>query len=410
MDKNINITKLENGVTVVSERLAELDSYTLGFWFNTGSRDETETTNGISHFIEHNLFKGTKRRSAKKISDEIEKTGGYLNAFTTKEHTCYYGRGITGSENKMFSVLSDMIQNPVFSADELKKESGVILDELYDILDTPEEFIFDEFEKLLFGKNSLAMPIIGSEENIKKFTHRTVKKFFDENYFAENLLIVASGNIEHKDLLKYSAKYITREYGLRNSGKRKKPNRQKAKSKFIKHPINQYYAIIGTSGVGYTHRDYYKLRLLSVILGEGSSSRLFQTLREKSGIAYQINTFVNSYSDVSAFGVYFSTNIKNREKARELIIREFKKLITKGISKSELAKARKIFIGNTILSIESTSNRMSRMGNAMLAYGRVKPIEESVNAVEKITADEIISLAENLLSESRLFEVGVEPE
>ncbi len=408
--KKIEITENENGVIIITEELPEIKSYTLGFWFTTGSRDEDKSTNGISHFIEHTIFKGTFNRSAKMISDEIENTGGYLNAFTSKEHTCYYGRGIAGSQKKMFSVLADMVQNPAFKENELTKEKGIILDELYDILDTPEEFIFDNFDKMLFGNNPLGMPIIGIEENIRNFNHQIVNEYFQNRYFSEKLLIVASGNIKHSELLELASKHIVRKYSDNINRNRKKPNKLKPKTQFIKHPINQYYSIVGTSSIGYTHTDYYKLRLLSIILGEGSSSRLFQALREKSGIAYQINTFVNSYSDVSAFGVYFSTNIKNRNKAGEVIYKEFQKILENGIKEKELSKARKIFIGNTILSLENTSNRMNRIANSFLAYGKIKPLEKSIEEVEKITSDEVITFAKKILLKEKLFEIGIEPE
>jgi predicted Zn-dependent peptidase len=409
MNTNINITEYDNGVTTVCETLNELQSFTLGFWFNTGSRDETTETNGISHFIEHTLFKGTKKRSAKKISDEIEQTGGYLNAFTTKEHTCYYGRGIAGTTSKMFSVLSDMVQNPLFKEKELKKEGKVILDELYDILDTPEEFIFDEFEQLLFGSNPLAFPIIGEEDNIAKFNHELVSEYFMRKYFSGKLLIVASGNIDNNELTGLTHKFINKSYSHVGKPKRKKPRDQKPKTKIIEHPVNQFYSIIGSSSVGYSNPDYYTLRLLSIILGEGSSSRLFQSLREKSGIAYQINTFVNSYSDVSAFGTYFSTNRSNREKAKEIILEEFQKFIDKGVTERELEKARKIFIGNTILSIENTSSRMNRLANSYLLFKRIKPLEESINEISRITPSDILTLGEKILAPNSFSEVSVVP-
>ena len=409
MNTNINITKYENGVTTVCETLNELQSFTLGFWFNTGSRDETKETNGISHFIEHALFKGTKKRSAKKISDEIERTGGYLNAFTTKEHTCYYGRGIAGTTSKIFSVLSDMIQNPLFKEKELQKEGKVILDELYDIMDTPEEFIFDEFEQLIFGSNPLSFPIIGEEKNILRFDHNLVYEYFKENYFSDELLIVASGNIDNDELTHLTRKFLKKSYSNSDKHLRKKPRPQKPKSKIIKHPVNQFYSIIGSASVGYSNPDYYTLRLLSIILGEGSSSRLFQSLREKSGIAYQINTFVNSYSDVSAFGTYFSTNKSNRAKARKIIIDEYDKFLEKGVTESELEKARKIFIGNTILSIENTSSRMNRLANSYMLFNRIKPLEESIKEIAKITPSDIMRLGEKILAANTFTEVSVEP-
>jgi len=409
MNTNINITEYDNGVTTICETLNELQSFTLGFWFNTGSRDETKELNGISHFIEHTLFKGTKKRSAKKISDEIEQTGGYLNAFTTKEHTCYYGRGIAGTTAKMFSVLSDMVQNPLFKEKEIRKEGKVILDELYDILDTPEEFIFDEFEQLLFGSNPLSYPIIGEENNILKFNHDLISEYFMQKYFSGKLLIVASGHIDNDELTNLTRKYIKETYSSVNKPRRTKPRAQKPKTKIIKHPVNQFYSIIGSSSVGYNNRDYYTLRLLSIILGEGSSSRLFQALREKSGIAYQINTFVNSYSDISAFGTYFSTNKSNREKAKNIILDEFNKFIEKGVTERELEKARKIFIGNTILSIENTSSRMNRLANSYLLFKRIKPLEESINEIAKISPSDISRLGKKILLPNSFTEVSVIP-
>ncbi|MDZ7766777.1 MAG: pitrilysin family protein [Melioribacteraceae bacterium] len=211
--QNYKVTTTPNGIRVISENLPYVKSFSLGFWFDVGSRDEDEATNGISHFIEHMLFKGTKKRDAAQIADEIESLGGYLNAFTSKEQTCYYGRGLAAHIEKTFEVLADMIQNPLFKNSEIKKEAGVIVDELNDIEDNPEELIFDKFESLIFDGNQLASPIIGTKQNIERFSREDLQNFVDKHYTFDNLYIVASGAVEHNQLIEFTEKYFTKDLG-----------------------------------------------------------------------------------------------------------------------------------------------------------------------------------------------------
>jgi predicted Zn-dependent peptidase len=208
---NCKVTTLSNGVKIVSEFIPYLKSFSLGFWFNIGARDENLRNNGISHFIEHMLFKGTKTRTAKQISDEIESYGGYLNAFTSKEQTCYYGRGLSENFKKTFVVLSDMIQNPSFKESHIKKEGGVVIDELKDIDDNPEELIFDKFEESIFNGHTLSYPIIGTEKNILSYNSNILHQFHKANYRLDNLLISVSGAIHHEEAVALAKKYFIRK-------------------------------------------------------------------------------------------------------------------------------------------------------------------------------------------------------
>ncbi len=401
---NCQITKLSNGLTVVSEYIPYVQSFSLGFWIKVGSRNETPVTNGISHFIEHMLFKGTKNRSAKKIADEIESLGGYLNAFTTKEYTCYYGRGLTKNLGNTFVVLADMLQNSLFRESDIKKEAKVIIDELKDIEDSPEELIFDKLESFLFNGNPLAMPIIGTKENIERFRQADFKKYFEEHYASNEIFIVASGNVEHEELLK-----LTEEHCIKKSGSKvNTPSKVipvKADEYFVYKEIQQSHFIIASPAVGLTHNDRKKINLISHILGEGSSSKLFQELREKNGIAYQVNTFLNSFEDVSTFGVYFSTDNGNWEKARDLIFREFEKLRNKRISDKDLQRAKEYLKGNYLMSLESLTNRMQRLANSMIYFNRLKSIEESIREIDEITSDDILKVSNKLLEKENFSTV-----
>jgi predicted Zn-dependent peptidase len=393
--KNINITQLPSGIKVISEKINYVKSFSLGFWFNVGSRDESESNNGICHFLEHMFFKGTQKRSAKKIAEDIESLGGYLNAFTSKEHTCFYGRGLSGHLEETFEVLADMIQNSVFDPKELSKESRVVIDELYDIEDSPDELIFDKFETNIFHGNSLAMPIIGTEKNLKSFRQKDLFNFIKKNYTFDRMYIVASGNVEHNKILKLAEKYLTKNFGTYGNVERKivvKPT----DDLFVEKETQQVHYIIGNTTYGTKYKKRITASVLSHILGEGSSSRLFQKIREENGIAYQVNSFLNSFFDISTFGIYLSTNEKSISKAEELIFREIKKIISKKVSEKELNRAKEYLIGNMLMSLESTTNRMLRIAQSIIYFNKIKSTEEVIRTIKHVSVENIREYANEL--------------
>lgn len=401
---NFKITVLPGGVKVISEYIPHFKSFSLGFWINVGSRDENLRNNGITHFIEHMIFKGTKNRTAKQISDAIESYGGYLNAFTSKEETCVYVRGLEDNFNLYFEVLSDLLQNPLFKDSHIKKEAGVVIDELRDIEDNPEELIFDKFEEKIFAGNSLSFPIIGTEKNILSFDSTLLHQFHKKFYRADNLLIVASGCIEHEKIVELSQKFVLLKPGNSNH-KRKTFVKNFADDHYIEKETNQIHTIIGRSTFGFNSDRRTALKILTTLLGEGSSSRLFQAVREKLGITYQINSFLNSYKDVSAFGVYYSTSDKHWEKVYNIISKEFQKIIDGKIKDSEVKRVKEYLKGNTILSLENTSNRMIRLANSILHYGKVLSVEETIKKINSVTNEEIIEIAREVLSENELITI-----
>jgi predicted Zn-dependent peptidase len=400
-------TVLPNGIKILTETLPGSKSFSLGFWFEVGSRDEDLKHNGITHFIEHMFFKGTKKRSAKKIVTEIESCGGYLNAFTSKEHTCYYGRGLVDHFSTTFDVISDMIQNSVFKQSEIKKEAGVIVDELRDVDDNPEELIFDKFEEILFSGNSLSYPILGTEKNIRKFNHDDFIRYINQKYAYDRLLIASSGGIKNDAVVKLAEKYFNEDFRKSRLNRKLFSNHEtKPRTINVDKEIQQVHAIIGTSTYGYQSKKRVHVSLLSQILGEGSSSRLFQSLRERNGIAYQVHSFLNSLLDTSVFGIYFSTNEKMINKALRLVEIELKKLREIKVSEKELSKAKEALKGSIILSMENTSNRMIRMAQSELYYNKYKTIEETISEINSVSVKNISDIADVLLnpkSLNRLF-------
>lgn len=354
------------------------------------------------------FFKGTKKRSAKKIAEDIESLGGYLNAFTSKEHTCFYGRGLSEHIEATFEVLADMIQNSVFSPKEIAKESQVVIDELYDIEDSPDELIFDKFESNVFRGDPLGMPIIGIEKNLRSFKQKDLFDYVKENYTFDRFFIVASGNVEHKQLIKFTEKYITKNFNKTNDKKRELIL-QPAHDLHVEKDTQQVHYILGRPTYGFKEKKRIAVAVLSQILGEGSSSRLFQKLREENGIAYQINTFLNSFYDVSTFGVYLSTNEKAIHKAQSLIFNEIKKIKQKKVSESELNRAKEYLIGNMLMSLESTTNRMLRIAQSVIYFNKIKSVEEIVNKIKAVTPEEILELSNELFENDALIRVILSP-
>lgn len=395
---HFNKTILPNGIKILTETLPDSKSFSLGFWFEVGSRDENLNNNGITHFIEHMFFKGTKKRSARKIVTDVESCGGYLNAFTSKEHTCYYGRGLVDHFDVTFDVISDMIQNSLFRENELKKEAGVIVDELRDLEDNPEELIFDKFEEILYSGSSLSYPILGTEKNIRNFGHTDFINYIKHKYAYDKMLIVSSGGIKHNAVVKLAEKYFSKNIS-KSQIERKLLSEKKLKphSSSINKEIQQVHALIGTSTYGYKSKRRIHFSVLSQILGEGGSSRLFQALRERNGITYQIHSFLNSFYDTSVFGIYFSTNEKMIGKALKLVEQEVIKLRTGKITQKELDKAKESLKGQIILSMENTSNRMIRLAQSELYYGRVKTFDETINEINSVTIGNISDAADEIL-------------
>jgi len=403
-------TVLPNGIKVLTESIPSIKSFSLGFWFNVGSRDENLKNNGISHFIEHMVFKGTKKRTAGKIANDIESLGGYLNAFTSKEHTCIYARGLEDHFEKSFEIIADMLQNSLFRPNDLKKEANVVIDELNDIEDNPEELIFDKFEEFIFPGNTLSLPIIGTKNNIKSFSQDDLKNQMEKKYTFNRLIISASGAVEHEKVLILVDKYFKRDLG-KSTVSRKIINTSSlpAKTEFIEKEIQQVHAIVGRPTYGYKDKQRTAAAVLAQILGEGSSSRLFQSVRERNGIAYQINSFMNSFYDVSSFGVYLSTNNNMIEKAISLILKEFKKLREIKVSDKELKKSKESIKGSLIIGLENSSHRMITMAQSELYFNRIKSVDEILKEIDSVTKEQIIEAAYDLLTESSLVKIIISP-
>lgn len=401
---NYELSTLSNGIKVVSEFTPHYKSFSMGFWFNVGSRDENSSEKGISHFIEHMLFKGTKKRTSKQIIDAIESSGGYINAFTSKEQICIYVRGLEEYFEKYFDVVADMIQNSLFKDSHIKTEAGVVIEELNDIEDNPEELIFDKFENELFKGNSLANPIIGTKENIKSFNSKTLKDFTKRFFNTNNLVISVSGSIKHNKILKLVESKIN-QLDIGKPTQRKSLNKSLSQDVFIQKKINQIYTIIGTDTYGFNDKRRLNIKVLSTLLGENSGSKLFQTVREKYGIAYQINTFLNSYIDVSSFGIFFSTNENNWEKANKIVNKQLSEIKESKISEKQLNQVKRYIKGSMILGLENTTNRMMGMANSLFHYGRIIDVEEILSNIDLITVDDIVKSANEVFADGKLIQV-----
>jgi predicted Zn-dependent peptidase len=403
-------TTLPNGIRIVTEDIPYVRSISFGVWVDTGSRDETEANNGISHFIEHMVFKGTKRFGMQGIAQSLESCGGYLNAFTTKEHTCYYARVLDQDLPKAIDVISDMIQFPLFPEKEIEKEKQVVIEEIKNIEDDPDDLIHDWFDRVLYGSHSLAYPVIGTPENIRAFTRQTLRAHMESHYTSNRIIVVAAGRLQHEHVVKLVEKYFGKIRPGKDRPSLSGPKRIPKQKRVFDKPINQAHVCVGTLGFSVKSRQRYPLLVLNTILGDGMSSRLFQNIREKYGFAYAVYSFANMMSDAGNFGVYVGTDKANIDNSIGLIMRELEKLVEKPVTKKEFARAKAQVKGSMMMSLESTSSRMMRLGNGELFYGRYSPIDEILKKMDAITIDEVQAVAKNLLIPERFSTVIFQPD
>lgn len=403
-------TVLPNGIRIVSEELPHVRSISIGVWIEVGSRNESAENNGISHFFEHMVFKGTKRYRVHEIAQSLEKVGGYLNAFTTKENTCYYARILDEHLPLAIDVLSDMTQFPLFEKKEMEKEKLVVLEEIKNLEDSPDELIYDYFDQNIYGKHALGMPIIGTPDNIRNISTDDLFGYLNSHYVPPRMVVAAAGNLQHDVLVGLIEKYF-RKPKSRNGKRTQKEHASKSKRKVITYgkPITQAHVCMGTVGYSVRHKLRYPLLVLNTLLGEGMSSRLFQTLREKHGMAYTIYSFANFMSDTGNFGVYIGTDAEKIDKARELILKELEKLREKPVTGKEINRTKAQLKGSMMLSLENTSNRMMRLGTGELFVGEQIPLDEIVKKIDAVTPEQLQEVANQLFHEDKFCTVILKP-
>lgn len=393
----IETIKLDNGVTVVMSRMPYVRSISLGIYVKNGSKNETKETNGISHFIEHMLFKGTENRTAKDIAEELDGVGGQLNAYTTKEYTCYYTRTLDTHFDTAIDVLSDMYFNSLFNDEEIIKERNVIIEEINMYEDTPDDLVHEQLQRNIWRDNSLGMPILGTEESISKFTHGTFKKYMEENYTADNTIVAVAGNFECDDIVKRIEKY----FGIWKSEKYKQKNNEQliyipSAVKSDKN-IEQIHLCLAFPGVSVLSKDTYVLSALNTILGGGMSSRLFQKIREQSGMAYSVYSYNSNYTEGGLFSIYAGLNPSRLDNVVNMIYEEIDNLYKEKITVNVLEKTKEQIKSNYLMGQESTMNVLSGLGRTQLLLGKAVTPEKTIEKIDAVTIEDLYRVADIVL-------------
>lgn len=396
MEQIINKTILDNGIRILTKKIPHVHSVSMGVWVNVGARDEKVDENGLSHCIEHMIFKGTKKRSAFQIAKQFDAIGGQTNAFTSMEMTCYHAKVMDTHMETMVDILSDIFLNSKFSSSEVEKEIPVILQEIGMAEDNPEEYIHTLLGDNLWGGNPLGRSILGSRESINSFSAETIKDFFLRFYQPDRIVISAAGNLDHEHFINL----IGPTFEMVQSGE-KLPKRvtpvMKSPVELHYRDLEQVHICLGAKGISITDPDRYAFSLMNTILGGNMSSRVFQEIRERRGLAYSVYSFISSYVDTGMFGIYVGVSPKSALESIELILKEIRRLKEEKIDHAELHDAMEYTKGNILISAENTDNQMVRLAQNEIHFGRYVPLQEIVSNVESVVEDDILHLAQRLL-------------
>ena len=407
---NIKKATLKSGLKVVSEKIESVKSVSVGIWVKTGSRNESNKQAGITHFLEHMLFKGTKNRSAFDIAQSMESVGGYLNAFTSTEYTCYYARCLDSKLENAVEVLSDMIKNSQFPNEELEKEKKVVLEEMKMYKDSPDDVIFEEFSSQIFKDHPIGRPIIGFEETVKSFSREDLFNYVEERYQPDNLLVAVAGHADHDHVLEMIQEHLNYDQNGNTFNTEQPLSPYEVTSHTVSKPIEQTHMIMGRRALNFEHPDKYLLLLANTILGGGMSSRLHQNVREKYGYCYSISPFNQSYIDTGLFGVYTGTDIEYVDHVRELINIEFLRMKNEKVGEKELNEAKAQLKGKLLLSQENTSNRMTRLAKSELYFNRFVTLDELVENIDAVSSEDLLKFSNEFFDPEQFSETLLIPE
>ena len=397
----IEIKTLSNNLKIAYERIPHARSVSAGVWVLSGSR--FEEVSGMSHFIEHMLFKGTKTKTAREIAEKMDLTGGQLNAYTTREYTSYYALTVDKSLSEALEVLSDMVINSRFSESDIELEKNVVLEEIAMYEDSPEDLVFDLLEEHAFAGNTLGRSITGTRESVMSITRESIVEHMEKFYAPSNMVLSVAGNFNEEELLTCAEKYFG---NMKDSyctfPEAVKPTFAKGENTTVKE-IEQANLAIGYECFGYDDDRRYPLIILNNAFGSSMSSRLFQRIREDEGLAYSVYTSLGSYKDIGLFSIYAGLKAENLKKTEKIIKEETERLLKSGLTEEEILRAKKQIAGSLILSGESVSSHMSSIGKGILLNGKVKSEEEILKKVEEATPEDILTVAELVFSGEKYF-------
>ncbi|MBP2298082.1 M16 family metallopeptidase [Azospirillum picis] len=390
---SIRVTTLPNGLRVATDTMPDVQSVSLGCWVGVGTRNEAASVNGVAHLVEHMLFKGTRRRSAFRISEEIENVGGQLNAYTTREQTAYYAKVLHEDAPLALDILSDMIQHSTLDAEELVRERTVVLQEIGQSADTPDDIIFDHFQSTAYPGQAIGRPVLGSAEIVGALPREALVDYIAGHYGAPGMVLSAAGRIEHDRMVDLAMK----AFGDMPGGAPPKPEPARYTGGDFREDrdLEQMHLVLGFDGVGVHDPDFYAHSVLSTLLGGGMSSRLFQEVREKRGLVYSIYTFTGGYHDGGLFGVYAGTGEDEVADLVPVVCDEIAK-VGADVTEDEVARARAQLKAGTLMALESTMSRCEQLGQQILIYDRPVPVDEIVSKIDAVDREAVVKAAGRL--------------
>jgi predicted Zn-dependent peptidase len=405
--QTVRRTTLANGIHVLVEEIPTVRSVAIGIWVATGSRNETEQYKGISHFLEHMIFKGTKRRDAQEIASFLESVGGHLDAFTSRELTCFCARVLDEYVGQAVDILGDIVCNSVFAQEEIEKEKKVITEEIMNFEDNPDELIHDLFARAVWPNHSLGDPILGTLDTVSSFDTRALADYFRTFYGAPYVVITAAGNLSLERLVSDLERHITLPGDLVEQHTHVPAEQESGGIEYYERSLAQQYLCVGARGVSYHDPGRYPLLILSTLLGGGMSSRLFQKVREKQALAYAVYTYADFHRDTGLFGTFLGVRPEQAERALSAVLEEYRIVSEQEIEPRELESAKAQLKGGLLMGLEGMYNRMTRLAKNRLYYGRVIPIDELVASIESVSAEQVMETARNMLRSEKLLAVSL---
>lgn len=395
------ITTLANGLRVITSSRPEIETVSLGIWIKTGSAFETEEMNGISHFLEHMVFKGTETRNTFEISEQFEDVGGQSNAYTAREFTSFYAKMLKGDTELAIDILADLVKNATFPESELLKEREVVVQEIKQTIDMPDDIIFDYLQEQAFPNQALGRTILGPAEKVRSFDKEKLKAYLKSNYAGENMVVCAVGNIRHDDFVRM----VEQRLGSIQAQSHFTPDKQVYKGGFFaeKREIEQAHVVLAFEGIKYECENYYPCMVFSTIFGGGMSSRLFKEIREKRGLVYTVYSFSNSHTLSGLFGIYAGTTNKELKELMPVICEEINKICREKVTEQELNRAKIQLKASMLMALESSSSTAEVLSRQMLLFNRIIPTEEMVERIEKVSLDDVQKIARRIFSSNPTY-------